>query len=63
MTKKNLNLTAEQKLVMFEDGTEAPNTSELNNEKREGAYYCANCEIKLFDSSAKYALSTRNFTS
>ena len=31
MTKKNLNLTAEQKLVMFEDGTEAPNTSELNN--------------------------------
>ena len=54
MTKKNPNLTSEQKLVMFEDGTEAPNTSELNNEKREGAYYCANCEIKLFDSSAKY---------
>ena len=54
MTKKNPNLTSEQKLVMFEDGTEAPGTSELNNEKREGAYYCANCEIKLFDSSAKY---------
>ena len=33
MSKKNPNLTAEQKLVMFEDGTEPPGTSELNNEK------------------------------
>ena len=32
MNKKNPNLTAEQKLVMFEDGTEPPGTSELNNE-------------------------------
>ena len=54
MTKKNLNLTSEQKLVMFEDGTEAPGTSELNNEKREGTYHCANCGIKLFDSASKY---------
>ena len=35
MNKKNPNLTAEQKLVMFEDGTEAPGSSELNNEKRD----------------------------
>jgi hypothetical protein len=34
MKKKiNPNLTTEQKLVLFEDGTEPPNTSELNNEK------------------------------
>ena len=33
MSKKNPNLTVEQKLVMFEDGTEPPGTSELNNEK------------------------------
>ena len=52
MTKKNPNLTAEQKLVMFEDGTESPGTSELNhckNEKRDlqvkGSYHCANCGI------------------
>ena len=32
MSKKNPNLTAEQKLVMFEDGTEPPGTSELNND-------------------------------
>ena len=43
MTKKNLKLTAEQKLVMFEDGTEPLGTSELNNEKRDGSYHCANC--------------------
>ena len=33
MIKKNPNLTADQKLVMFEDGTEPPGTSELNNAK------------------------------
>ena len=54
MTKKNPNLTAEQKLVMFEDGTELPGTSGLNNEKREGSYHCANCGIKLFNSFTKY---------
>ena len=32
MNKKNPNLTSEQKLVMFEDGTEPPGTSELNYE-------------------------------
>ena len=42
MNKKNPNLSAEQKLVMFEDGTESPGTSELNSEKREGSYHCAN---------------------
>ena len=54
MNKKNPNLTSEQKLVMFEDGTEPPGTSELNYEKREGSYHCANCGIKLFDSDKKY---------
>ena len=53
MNKKNPNLTAEQQLVMFEDGTEPPGTSELNNEKREGSYHCANCGIKLFDYKTK----------
>ena len=47
MNKKNLNLTAEQRLVMFEDGTEPPGSSELNNEKREGSYHCANCGYKI----------------
>ena len=54
MTKKNPNLTPEQKLVFFEEGTEPPGTSELNHEKREGSYYCANCDAKLFESNTKY---------
>ena len=45
--KMNKDLTAEQKLVLFEDGTERPGTSELNYEKREGSYHCVNCNNKL----------------
>jgi peptide-methionine (R)-S-oxide reductase len=36
----NKHLTAEQKLVLIEDETEAPGTSELNHEKREGSFHC-----------------------
>ena len=55
MSKKiNPNLTAEQKLVLFEDGTEMAGTSELNHEKREGSFHCVNCGEKLFDSTTKY---------
>ena len=39
MNKKQ-DLTAEQKHILFEEGTEAPGSSSLNNEKREGSYYC-----------------------
>ena len=54
MKEKNKNLTAEQKLVLFEEGTEMAGTSELNHEKREGSFYCANCGEKLFESNTKY---------
>ena len=54
MKKINPNLTKEQKIVLFEEGTENPRSSELNQEKREGTYHCANCDIKLFDSNTKY---------
>ena len=54
MSKKNPNLTAEQELVFFKEKTEQPGSSELNNEKREGSYYCVNCDTKLFDSKSKY---------
>ena len=51
MTKKiNPNLSAEQKLILFEEGTERSGSSELNHEKREGSFHCANCGEKLFDS-------------
>ncbi len=55
MVKKiNQNLTAEQKLILFEEGTELAGTSELNNEKRDGSFHCINCDAKLFDSKTKY---------
>ena len=50
----NINLTSEQRKIMFEEGTERPGSSALNHEKREGSYHCANCGIKLFESTAKY---------
>ena len=55
MIKKiNKDLTSEQKLVLFEEGTEMAGTSELNQEKREGSFHCVNCGVKLFDSNTKY---------
>ena len=54
MKKNNPNLTAEQKLILFEEETETPGSSALNNEKREGSYHCSNCGVKLFESNAKY---------
>ncbi len=52
--KQNSNLTAEQKFILHEEGTEQPGTSPLNNEKREGSYHCVGCGTKLFESNAKY---------
>ena len=55
MTKKiNPNLTSEQKLVLFEEGTEMAGTSELNHEKREGSPPCANCGDQLHEPKTKY---------
>ena len=39
MKKINPDLTDEQKLVLFEENTEPPGSSKLNNEKRKGNYY------------------------
>ena len=54
MKKINSKLSSEQKLILFEEGTERPGSSVLNEEKREGSYHCVNCDVKLFDSSSKY---------
>ncbi len=54
MKIKNKNLSAEQKLILFEEGTEKAGSSNLNFEKRVGSYHCINCDEKLFESSTKY---------
>ena len=44
--------------VLREEGTEAPFSSLLNDEKREGVFLCAGCESPLFSSSKKFDSGT-----
>ena len=52
--KRKKNLTSEQENIFFNEATEPPGSSELNNEKREGTYHCANCDTILFVSDTKF---------
>lgn len=47
-------LPPERYRVLFDEGTEAPRSSPLNQEKRDGTFICAACRQPLFDSSRKY---------
>lgn len=40
--------------VLFEEHTEEPGSSELNDEHREGTFICAACYLPLFESKHKY---------
>ena len=51
-------LPPESYRVLFEEDTEPPFTSPLNNEKRAGTFICAACNLPLFDSSTKYDSGT-----
>lgn len=44
--------------VLFEEATEGPGSSPLNQEKRAGSFVCAACYLPLFDSSTKYESGT-----
>lgn len=44
--------------VLFEEGTERPFTSPLNEEKGKGTFICAACHLPLFESSAKFDSGT-----
>ena len=44
--------------VLFEEATERPWTSPLNDEKREGTYVCAACYLPLFESKTKFDSGT-----
>ena len=59
-TKKLINkdLSDEQKNIMLNEATEKPFSSELNKEKRNGFYHCANCGAKLFASTSKFDSGT-----
>ncbi|NJO55481.1 MAG: peptide-methionine (R)-S-oxide reductase MsrB [Rhodospirillales bacterium] len=51
-------LTPQQFYVLREHGTERPGSSPLNNEKRQGTFACAGCELPLFSSKTKYESGT-----
>lgn len=51
-------LTPEQFHVLREEGTERAFTSPLNDEKHEGTFVCAGCELPLFPSKFKYNSGT-----
>ena len=44
--------------VLFEEDTERPGTSPLNQEKRDGSFVCTACYLPLFDSKNKYESGT-----
>ena len=44
--------------VLFEEDTERPGSSPLNNEKRAGTFVCAGCALPLFNSATKFDSGT-----
>ncbi|SET45492.1 peptide-methionine (R)-S-oxide reductase [Nitrosomonas marina] len=44
--------------ILFEEHTEPPGSSALNDEYREGTYICAACYLPLFESQYKYDSGT-----
>ena len=51
-------LPADRYEVLFEEDTERPGSSPLNQEKRDGLYVCAACYLPLFESRMKYDSGT-----
>jgi peptide-methionine (R)-S-oxide reductase len=51
-------LTPAQYDVLFEEATERPGSSPLNDEKRAGTFLCAACFLPIFASSAKFDSGT-----
>ena len=51
-------LTPEQYHIMREHGTERPGSCALLHEKRAGAFTCAGCGQKLFQSTLKFESGT-----
>ena len=51
-------LTPQQYDVLRKEGTERAYSSPLNNEKREGMFVCAGCDLELFPSKYKFDSGT-----
>ena len=51
-------ITDDQYYILFEEGTEAPGSSPLNDVKDKGTFICAACYLPLFKSETKYDSGT-----
>ena len=51
-------LSPEAYYILREEGTERAFSSSLNNEKREGLFHCAGCNLPLFSSDKKFDSGT-----
>ena len=51
-------LSPESYYILREEGTERAFSSQLNNEKRQGIFHCAGCDLPLFSSDTKYDSGT-----
>ncbi len=51
-------LNKDQFRVLRKHDTESPGSSPLNDEHRDGTYYCAGCDLPLYASSAKFESGT-----
>ena len=51
-------LSSESYYILREEGTERAFSSQLNDEKRKGIFYCAGCDLALFSSDTKYDSGT-----
>ncbi len=51
-------LSSQAYSVLRQEGTERPFSSLLNEEKREGVFYCAGCDLALFSSKTKFDSGT-----
>lgn len=56
--KRAADLTAEERRVLLDHGTEAPFCGGLLDNKKDGIYHCRLCELPLFDSDAKFESGT-----
>jgi peptide-methionine (R)-S-oxide reductase len=51
-------LPPERYRILFEEATERPYSSPLDNETRDGTYICAACRLPLFESAHKFDSGT-----
>ncbi|MGB0849285.1 MAG: peptide-methionine (R)-S-oxide reductase MsrB [Thiolinea sp.] len=51
-------LSPQQFDILRKHATERPGTSELLNEKREGIFHCAGCDLAVYDAKTKYESGT-----